>query len=379
MKIKDIFKTSEKIVDIKNGRSQQRINRETIIIHHYCPHTFNVGDHFVIRSIRKYLKKELPEAIFVPFASAGNRGWGKPTRLQGPNINKSNAYADAVIVGGSDHYNNWSLEIKKKEIIKLIPPLYLIGLGASSKKIDEPPYFENEKLYQDILTTHQEARLSSVRDLYTKNFLIKIGYNKSVVTGCPALHLFNEELHLDNNGKIALTFPFPEVRNNSNESYFELISKIKRLIKNLKAAGLQPTIVCHDDRNVFTAQKYFAEEKIFFSNYVDEFIDFYKSMSMVIGSRLHASIFTAGLGKPFININLDFRGQAFSNTFGLEQWNININDERIDEKLKSRIEMVLSNDLSPFNKFVRLKSEYRKVYLDFIKDVADDVKLQLAK
>lgn len=379
MKIKDLFRGNEKILDIKDGRFQQKLNRESIIIHHYCPHTFNVGDHFVIRSIRKYLKNELPEAVFVPFASAGNRGWGKPTRLQGPNINKSNRYADAVVIGGSDHYNNWSLEIKKEEITKLIPPLYLIGLGAASKKLDEPPYIKDENVYEDILVTHNAAKLSSVRDLYTQKFLEKAGYNKSIVTGCPALHLFNEEMYLDKNGKVALTFPFPEGNNNNKDSYNTLIKKIKALIENLKSNHLKPVIVCHDDRNVFTAQQYFAEEELFFSNYVDEFIDFYKSTSFVIGSRLHASIFVAGLGKPFININLDFRGQAFTNTFGLEKWNININDEKIDEKLNSRIDMILSNDLSHLDSFIKLKSDYRKVYLNFIKNVAEDIKLQLSK
>lgn len=377
MKSKDIFKKKVKITDIKDGRSQLHLNRSSIIIHHYCPHTFNAGDHFVIRSIRKFIKNELEEAVFVPFASAGNRGWGKPTRLQGENINKSNKFADAVIVGGSDQYNNWDLRIKKNEITKLIPPLYLIGLGASSKNINEKPYFESEKLYDDILVTHQVARKSSVRDLYTKEFLSKIGFNNSIVTGCPALHLFNEELHLTKNGYVALTFPFPVISNRNKELFSGLISKIKVLIAYLKSKKLKPVIVCHDDRDVYTAQEYFQEEKIFFSNYVDDFIDFYKSASFIIGSRLHASIFTAGLGKPFININIDFRGQAFSNTFGLENWNINIDDTNFDKKLNERLEMILSEDLTGFNEFISLKSSYREKYLNFIKDVVSDIKSQL--
>ncbi|MBI9072003.1 MAG: polysaccharide pyruvyl transferase family protein [Melioribacteraceae bacterium] len=379
MKIKDLFKNGKKIGLITNGRSQKKIDRESIIIHHYCPHTFNVGDHFVIRSIRKYLKQELPESVFVPFASAGNRGWGKPTRLQSANINKSNKYADAVIVGGSDQYNNWDLRINKDEITKLVPPLYLIGLGASSKNINEPPFIKHDSYWEDIKVSHQTARFSSVRDLFTQKFLEKAGYNKSIVTGCPALHLFNEELHLNKSGYVALTFPFPVISNRNRDLYSGLIKKIKVLIKNLKDDNLKPVIACHDDRDVFVAQENFPEEKIFFSNYVDEFIDFYRSASIVIGSRLHASIFTAGLGKPFININIDFRGQAFSNTFGLENWNINIDDDTFDSKLKTRYDMILSDDLSEFDNFLKLKSKYRAVYLEFMKKVAQDIKEQLAR
>ncbi|MEA3476209.1 MAG: hypothetical protein U9R23_07210 [Candidatus Cloacimonadota bacterium] len=58
----------------KEARINKKFKRETIIIHHYCPHTFNAGDHFVIQSIRKNLKKYLPNAIFIPKACAINRG-----------------------------------------------------------------------------------------------------------------------------------------------------------------------------------------------------------------------------------------------------------------------------------------------------------------
>lgn len=373
MKLKDIFKGKIKIRDIKNPRSRQKIKRESVIVHHYCPHTYNIGDHFVILSIRKYLKEYLPNALFIPKASAGNRGWGKPARLQGENINFSNEYADAVIVGGSDQYNNWDLRIKKDEINKLIPPLYMIGLGASSKKINEGPYIEHESLYEDIRITHEKARLSSVRDNFTKRFLDSSGYADSVVTGCPAMHLFNEEFHLNKDGKVALTFPFPVIRKRNRELYTNLTRKIERLLTRLKDMNLSPVIVCHDDRDVITAQTNFPSEKIFFSNYPEEFIDFYKEISFVVGSRLHASIFCSGLGKPFININIDFRGQAFSETFKLENWNLNIDDEEFEDKIVKRIETISDGDLSIFHDFTGLKSRYRNEYLDFMKRTATDI------
>ena len=60
-----LFKKKVKIKKITNGRSQQELDRKSYIVHHYCPHTFNAGDHFVIRSIRTYLSKYLPEVIFI--------------------------------------------------------------------------------------------------------------------------------------------------------------------------------------------------------------------------------------------------------------------------------------------------------------------------
>jgi len=375
----ELFKKNVKITEISNGRSQLSLNRKSFIIHHYCPHTFNIGDHFVIRSIRKYLNEYLPEAIFIPKPCAKNRGWGQPVRLTGENINISNKYADAVIVGGSDQYNNWALRIKKDEITKLVPPLYLIGLGVSSRSLNEPPYIAKKEYYEDIRITNDQARFSSVRDNYTKEFLVKLGYEKAVVTGCPALHLFNDDFHLLKDGFAALTFPFPVIKHSKKILYKSLITRIREMIDIMHRSGLQPIITCHDDRDVFVAQEVFPDEKIFYSNYVDDFIDFYRKSLLVVGSRLHASIFVAGLGKPFVNINIDRRGQGFTDTFNLGEWNLNIDDNQFVKKLEQRVNTIISGDLRVFNNFSKIKSGYRQLYLNFMRNIAADIKEKVVR
>jgi hypothetical protein len=374
-----LFKKKIKIKEINDGRFQSPSDKKTIIVHHYCPHTFNIGDHFVIRSIRKYLNTYLPEAVFIPKACAKNRGWGQPVRLQGENINLSNKYADAVIIGGSDQYNNWALRIKQNEVRKLIPALYLIGLGVSSKSLNTPPFIEKKEYYEDIRITNEKAILSSVRDNYTKEFLEQLGYNKAIVTGCPALHLFDEDFHLYEGGFVALTFPFPVIKSIKKILYQNLITRVKEMIGIVQKCGLQPIITCHDDRDVFVAQQLFPNEKIFYSNYVDDFIDFYRKSLLVVGSRLHASIFVAGIGKPFVNINIDRRGQGFTDTFKLGEWNLNIDDPELNKKLEMRVKTIISGDLSVFNSFSKIKSKYRGQYLKFMKDVAVDIKERVAK
>jgi Polysaccharide pyruvyl transferase len=372
-----LFKKRIRIKPADAGRFHSDIKRESIIIHHYCPHTYNIGDHFVIQSIRKHLKKELPQAVFVPKACAGNRGWGRPTKLQGENINLSNEYADAVIIGGSDQYNNWALRIKKEEIVKLAPPLYLIGLGISSSSLEAEASIKKQEYLEDILVTNQCAKLSSVRDNFTNEFLKSIGYKDATVTGCPAMYFFNEPFQLNDNGYVALTFPFPVIKNSNSRLYNDLIKKVCFLLDLVKSFGLQPIISCHDDRDVFVAQKTFPEEQIFFSNYVDDFIEFYKSAKFIIGSRLHASIFVSGLGKPFVNLNIDKRGLGFSETFGLQDWNINIDDPELENKIKNRMQRIIENDLNELDIFYTTKNTYYKIFLDFIKQVADDINKQL--
>ncbi len=372
-----LFKKKAKVRVFDEARSLQKIDRRSYLIHHYCPHTFNAGDHFVIRSIRQHLRRFLPGAVFIPKPCAFNRGWGKPVRLTGENINFSNRYADAVIVGGSDQYNNWSLRILPDEIRKLQPPLYFIGLGVSSREIGAPPHIEKKAYYEHIRLANEATRLSSVRDNHTRDFLVKLGYEKAVVTGCPAMYLFDDPFSLNDSDEVAITFPFPVVRRNNRGEFRRLLETVQLILKLVRARGLNPVISCHDDRDVPVAQGYFPEERIFFSNYVDDFFSFYRQVRLVIGSRLHASILAAGMGKPFVNINLDARGKGFSDTFGLSDWNLDIGDPHLETRLRDRLEELLSGDLSALRAFYDVKNGYRRVFLDFMRQTAGDIRDRL--
>ncbi|MBU1633223.1 polysaccharide pyruvyl transferase family protein [bacterium] len=345
-------------------------DHKSIVIHHYCPRTFNAGDHFVVLSIRKHISRLLPNAVFVPKAVAYNRGWGKPIGLNGENIRISNEYADAVIIGGSDQYYKWSPRILAGEIENLIPPLFLIGLGASSKDLDSLPFLGNDTYRKDILAVNQKSRLSSVRDIRTREFLENLGYMDSIVTGCPALYLFDENLHVNLQSKnILLTFPYPVIRKKTQENKYQILIKlVKNIIPFISASGFDPIIVCHDDRDVPAAQKLFPDQLIFFSNYTHDYFQLYKNAKMVIGSRLHATILALSQGTPAININLDIRGQGFSETFGLTKWNINYTENDIEERLVSNINQLLSGNLSDFINFQKERDHHHQIFLKFIKE-----------
>jgi hypothetical protein len=356
----------------------KRANKKNYIIHHYCPHTYNAGDHFVILSIRQHLKKYLPNAIFIPKAVAGNRGWGKPIGLKGENIYYSNKFADAVIIGGSDLYNNWSPKIKADEIKHLVPPLFLIGLGVSSPDLNYVPYLKKESYKTDILATNTKAKLSSVRDLTTQQFLKNLGFEHSIVTGCPALFLFENQLSTNNSKSVLLTFPYPLLHRTKNSTqqkkFLILLQIIKDIISFLESKNLDPIIVCHDDRDVPPSQILFPNHPIFFSNYPEKYFNLYKNARIVVGSRLHATILAASMGIPFLNINLDLRGVGFSKTFKLENWNVNYNEPKISDKIKERISVILDDNLSPFREFINEKNRYRTIFSNVVQEAARQIK-----
>jgi hypothetical protein len=342
---------------------------KNVIIHHYCPHTYNAGDHFVILSIRHHLKRYLPDAVFVPKPIADNRGWGAPIGLRGQNIDFSNKYADAVILGGSDQYHDWSPRVSRKEIHALIPPLFLIGLGASSKDLDQPAYLSDEKLKADIIATNNKCVLSSVRDEETRSFLRDLGIMHAINTGCPSLYLFHNDFHVRKSRKVALTFPYPLAHNDENK-FKILISTMRDIASFLHKKNLIPIIVCHDDRDVEYAQTIFRDEYLFYSNYPVDYFEFYDRVLMVIGSRLHASILASGMGVPNLNINLDLRGLGFTRDMGMQDWHVNYNQPCLSEIIAARIERVLTGDLQVFQVLGDNISKKFTVFDKFIEDTA---------
>jgi polysaccharide pyruvyl transferase WcaK-like protein len=163
------------------------------------------------------------------------------------------------------------------------------------------------------------------------------------------------------------------VRTGDRAAYSTLTDSIGRVLKSVRALGLRPVIVCHDDRDVTVAQQIFPEEEVFFSNYVEDVIGFYDASSMVVGSRLHASILASGMGKPFLNINLDVRGKGFTETFGLSDWNLGIDNPNLVPEIEQRIKTVLAGDLSVFEGFSRIRESFRARYVDFMHSVAETI------
>ena len=327
----------------------------------------------MILSIRYHLRRYIPDALFVPKAIAENRGWGSPIGLRGQNIEFSNKYAHAVILGGSDQYNDWSPRISRKEIGKLLPPLFLIGLGVSSKDINQPPYLSDESLKADIVETNNKSVLSSVRDEITRDFLLSLGVKRVINTGCPALFLFNEEFHLRKSRNVALTFPYPLVHNDENR-FRTLISAMRDTVEFLHGNDLNPVIVCHDDRDITYAQTLFREENIFYSNYPEDYLKLYDTVLMVIGSRLHASILASGMGIPNLNINLDLRGTGFSKDMDMESWHVNYNQPNLSQVIISRIEKTLTGDLQVFEMLRTNIMKKFQVFDQFMENMASFIR-----
>lgn len=371
MKLKDVLRKKPSPVPSRM-RIHEKFDRKSVIVHHYCPFTRNAGDHFVIQSIRKHLREHLPEAVFYPKAIANNRGWGKPVGLHDENIPLSNRYADAIVVGGSDQYKNWSPRIRAEEVVHLAPPLFLVGLGASSKAVGEPPIMEKQRYIEDILATHRVAAGSSVRDHMTLRWLQDIGVQNVKLTGCPANFMFDKPMMPRPQGApIMLTFPYPLTRRKHTLSKHQrLVKLMHEIIKWLDDRGEQSVIVCHDDRDLLWAQEEFVDRKLFFSDYVEDYYTLYDSARLVVGSRLHATILASGMGVPILNVNLDMRGAGFSETYDLKDWNLNLQDNDIRDDVIGRLEKLLSDDLTMFAGFTMRRDELKQTFHAFMKDCA---------
>jgi hypothetical protein len=145
---------------------------------------------------------------------------------------------------------------------------------------------------------------------------------------------------------------------------------MRQLTVAVNRDGEDCVIVCHDDRDVPAAQEHFGDTPIFFSNYVDEYFPLYESARLIVGSRLHATILGLGMGVPSVNIDLDLRGQGFTRSFGLQEWNIDYREPRLPDTLRQRWRQIASNDLTGLTEFENKRDHYRVVFDRFMAETA---------
>src|SRR5437868_3293567 len=114
-----------------------------MVVHHYFPlGSTNVGDHLVARAIRDAVLRHFGAVEFVEIpVNDRYRDADRPIGLQGENLDRTNAEADLVIVGGSNLLEprkprrgrgGWGVFTDVNSIRRLRPPLMLLGMGTGS-------------------------------------------------------------------------------------------------------------------------------------------------------------------------------------------------------------------------------------------------------
>ncbi len=361
-------------------------NPLALVVHHYFPlGSTNVGDGLVARAIRDAVGRHFGPCTFVDFpANDRYPGNDRALGLCGENLERTNAEADLVIVGGSNMLEarkprragmlgpvtgGWGVFTDVDSIRGLRPRLLLLGMGTGSsfgKRIR--PY--HPPAIDEIRLLHERAFASAVRDLTTVGKLREIGV-KTRCTGCPVTFVTDRPVQRVDAADLPLlvSFPPPRIIERFGGRWF--MRQAMRYVKWLRDRGTPVVVTLHDTIDAEPARRWVPEGvEIFCTDDLDSLIARFELCRGVIGFRLHAALLGLGLGKPVIPVGVDWRGIAFIQTFRLHDFASGALWPGQFSKLRWLTERLLEGDGELIGALDRGKTDYRERYEQFLAEAA---------
>jgi len=342
-----------------------------MIIHHYYPHGHNIGDRFARDGIRKLLRERSPGATIVDFPVNKSCPPGVAYGLRGENVERNNAEADLVVIGGSNLYQcrkrgPWGVATDVESIQRLSRPVMLIGLGTgSSFKNTVRPCLPPSS--DEIRLLNQRAVGSSVRDKRTEAFLTALGLRGQVMTGCPSTFVFEKDLAFNDHLDVAVSFPPVRFKKRHPWTYFRVIRAIRKHMDYCLGQGLRPFLACHDRGDLELAKEISrGRTELFFSENTEDYYARYANIRLLVGFRLHASIICLSMGVPFIPVSFDLRGTAFLEAYDSIDWGLDGTSWRLGKDLIGRTRQILARQSGPFEKLFACRRQYAGVIRQFV-------------
>lgn len=299
------------------------------VVHHYFPHgSSNVGDTLVAHAIQRALQRHLGPCDFVNIAVnnrfADTRDY---SGLHGSNITRSNAEAHLVVVGGSNlleprkpgkHLNTqwqWGVQTDVDSLQQLSVPVLMIGMGTGSDwGSSVRPYSQGAA--DEVRLLRKKSIACAVRDELTRQKLAEIGVN-AVCTGCPVTFLTDRPIEHVPDKPLLVSLPPARILKTWSGRWF--MWQTMNYVKWLRKKGVSFVATLHERADLDFAPHWLPRGvEQFYTEDVSELIERYEDSCGVIGFRLHAALLSLGLGKPIVPVNVDWRGRAFCQTFGLD-------------------------------------------------------------
>jgi len=292
----------------------------------------NAGD-FLIKSRAKELFSILKPDVKLIDINA----WEDVDKKTLAIINESKA---VILLGGPSLQKKMYPKIYKltPDIDDISAPIISMGIGWYSpegdwKNTQNYPLSENSiKLLKKI---NNSGYKSSVRDYHTKNVLNSLGLNNFLMTGCPALYdesSFNKEIQIPTQIK-TIGYSLGAAIKSSPKMFKQMQQVFLQIVKTFPNAEIE-TAFHHSPSekylNAAGSNLYFHQQQVKFKNWLennnqkwvdisgsaDNLKNYYKSVDLHIGYRVHAHIFMSSISKPSVLISEDGRGKALEKVLG---------------------------------------------------------------
>jgi hypothetical protein len=343
----------------------------------------NAGDYFI-----KYRAKQLFQALRPDRTIIDYDAWKPFTLKQLEEVNSSKAL---ILMGGPALQSKMRPNIYRMvdELDKIRVPIIAMGIGWKSAEGDwnaTHSYKLSDESIELLRRIDNSGYLSSVRDYSTLNTLFGKGFNKYMMTGCPALYeldYINKPPSFPHTLK-KISFSMGARFAHSPAMYRStqlLLGKFQKYFadKTFRVVfhhSVSREYLRTDDSN----QKFWKAHQnminwlekqgipyVDISGSAENLINHYAGECLHIGFRVHAHIFMNSVSKPTILLNEDGRGKALRDVIGgfsLDSYILKNNNLpcKVLRKLRIPVEMYGTNEYLSEDLITQLDYELKNYY-----------------
>jgi Polysaccharide pyruvyl transferase len=240
-----------------------------------------------------------------------------------------NRFADGVVVGGGNLFENGQLSIDRQALAALRVPMMIVGLSHARVYHRDGELSERtDAMAPDairLLVSKSCAAL--VRDGATQAILRDLGIDSAEIAGCPTLTLATNSPDWQHDGTVLISVRHPARMSVPPTVQWRVVEHLRRLIEELKQAfGPKVVLACHDYADIEFAAG-FPEAGMIYYDDVERYIQALRRCRLNITFRLHAFLPCLAFGTPTVHLSYDERGASMVAASGMAAWDINILSE----------------------------------------------------
>jgi hypothetical protein len=236
-----------------------------------------------------------------------------------------NRFADAVVVGGGNLFENGQITCDAQALQALRRPLMLIGISHGRIAGRDGGLEGRTDAMHPATIRHlvQQADIAMVRDNATQSILYDLGAEVQV-GGCPTLFLPPNPSNWEPAGDVIISIRHPLRMSVPPQLQWRIADDLRRMITALKAEFSRPVrLACHDYIDIEFAAGFPDAPPIYFDD-VDHYITALRNCMLHVSYRLHGFLPCLAFGTPSIHLSYDERGQSMLATAGMESWDIDL-------------------------------------------------------
>ena len=292
------------------------------VIANIRPVGHNIGNSAINFALRNMLYETFGRLVtIIEFPASSKHESTAKAGLTKKTIHDINRYADGVIIGGGNLYENDEIAVDLDSLANLLPPLMLFSNSRGRIYGRDARLHERSDVISDnkFKTLLDASDISLSRDTATVEYAKKLGL-RDQIGYCPTINIKNYLERIPNLPKdeyvgALISIRTPDLMNIPVRFQCRVPDDINAFIDILFRNGHKRVrILCNDSRDLDFSQQFKGSRNIdtLHTNDVYEYLSVLRKASMVVSYRLHATLPAISMGTPNVNIIYDERACSLS-------------------------------------------------------------------